>query len=64
MNSGMGHCLTGQGGWEMRVEIELDNGTNISLQYEELKVSSAEDKYQLTNCWRISGNNLQSNGCT
>ena len=23
------HCLTGQGGWEMRMDIRLANGTNI-----------------------------------
>ena len=42
------HCLTGQGGWEMRMDIRLANGTNIFLQYEQFKVASAKDKYQLT----------------
>ena len=43
------HCLTGQGGWEMRMDIKLDNGTNIIiLQYEQFKVASAKDKYKLT----------------
>ena len=42
------HCLTGQGGWEMRMDIKLANGTNIFLQYEHFKVASAEDKYKLT----------------
>ena len=42
------HCLTGQGGWEMRMDIELANGTNIFLQYEQFKVASAKDKYKLT----------------
>ena len=42
------HCLTGQGGWEMRMDIKLANGTNIFLQYEQFKVSSAKDKYKLT----------------
>ena len=42
------HCLTGQGGWEMRMDIKLDNGANISFQYDEFIVSSAEEKYQLT----------------
>ena len=42
------HCLTGQGGWEMRMDIKLANGTNIFLQYEQFKVASAEDKYKLT----------------
>ena len=42
------HCLTGQGGWEMRMDIKLDNGTNIFLQYKQFKVASAKDKYKLT----------------
>ena len=42
------HCLTGQGGWEMRMDIKLANGTNIFLQYEQFKVASARDKYKLT----------------
>ena len=42
------HCLTGQGGWEMRMDIKLANGTNIILQYEKFKVASATDKYKLT----------------
>ena len=42
------HCLTGQGDWEMRMDIKLDNGTNIILQYEQFKVASAKDKYKLT----------------
>ena len=42
------HCLTGQGGWEMRTDIKLTNGTNIFLQYEQFKVASAKDKYKLT----------------
>ena len=42
------HCLTGQGGWEMRMDIKLANGTNIFLQYEHFKVASAKDKYKLT----------------
>ena len=41
------HCLTGQGGWEMRMDIKLVNGTNIFLQYEQFKVASAKDKYKL-----------------
>ena len=28
------HCLTGQGGWEMRVDVQLKDGTNFFLQYE------------------------------
>ena len=42
------HCLTGQGGWEMRMDIKLANGTNIFLQYEQFKVASAKDKYKLS----------------
>jgi len=42
------HCLTGQGGWEMRMDIELANGTNTFLQYEQFKVASAKEKYKLT----------------
>ena len=51
------HCLTSQGGWEMKMDIKLANGTNIFLQYEQFKVASAKDKYKLINCWRISGDN-------
>ena len=42
------HCLTGQGGWEMRMDMKLANGTNIFLQYEQFKVASAKDKYKLS----------------
>ena len=42
------HCLTGQGGWELRMDIKLANGTNIFLQYKQFKVASANDKYKLT----------------
>ena len=42
------HCLTGQGGWEMRMDIKLANGTNIFFQYEQFKVASAKDKYKIT----------------
>ena len=42
------HCLTGQGGWEMRMDINLVDGRNIFLQYEQFKVASAKDKYKLT----------------
>ena len=42
------HCLTGHGGWEMRIDIKLINGTNIFLQYEQFKVASAKDRYKLT----------------
>ena len=42
------HCLTSQGGWEMRMDIKLANGTNIFLQYEQFKVASAISKYEVT----------------
>ena len=42
------HCLTGQGAWEMRMDITLANGAKIVLQYEQFKVASAKDKYKLT----------------
>jgi len=42
------HCLTGQGGWEMRVDLKLSDGTKIFLHYEQFKVASAKDKYKLT----------------
>ena len=42
------HCLTGQGGWEMRMNVTLANGTSIIFQYEQFQVASAEDKYKLT----------------
>ena len=42
------HCLTGQGGWEMRMDIKLANGANVILQYDRFKVASAKDKYKLT----------------
>ena len=42
------HCLTGQGGWGMRIDVTLVNGTSIILQYEQFLVASAKDKYKLT----------------
>ena len=42
------NCLTGQGSWEMRMDIKLANGTDIFLQYEQFKIASAKDKYKLT----------------
>ena len=42
------HCLTSQGSWEMRMDIILANGTKIFLQYEQFKVASATEKYNLT----------------
>ena len=41
------HCLTGQGGWEMRMDIKLANGTKVFFHYEQFKVASAKDKYKL-----------------
>ena len=32
------HCLTGQGGWEMRMDIKLANGTKVFLQYEQFNL--------------------------
>ena len=31
------HCLTSQGGWEMRIDLKLSDGTKVFLQYEQLK---------------------------
>ena len=42
------HCLIGQGGWEMRIDITLTNGMKIFLQNERFKVASAKDKYRMT----------------
>ncbi|XP_065896387.1 ficolin-1-like [Dysidea avara] len=42
------HCLTGQGGWEMRIDIKLANGTKLFFNYEHFKIASARDKYKLT----------------
>ena len=42
------HCLTGQGGWEMRMDIKLANSTKVFLHYELFKVASAKDNYKLT----------------
>ena len=42
------HCLTGNGGWEMRIDIKLTNGTKLFFHYEHFKVASARDKYKLT----------------
>ena len=32
----------------MRIDLKLVNGTKVFLHYEEFKVASAEDKYNLT----------------
>ena len=42
------HCPTGQGGWGMRMDVTLTNGTNIFLQYKQFQVASTNDKYKLT----------------
>ena len=42
------HCPTGQGGWGMRMDVTLTNGTNIFLQYKQFQVTSTNDKYKLT----------------
>jgi len=42
------HCLTGQGGWEMRMEITLADSTKLFYQYRNFTVASAEEKYKLT----------------
>ena len=42
------HCLTGQGGWEMRIDIMLANGTRLFFQYEQFKIASAQENYKLT----------------
>ena len=42
------HCLTGQGGWEMRMDLKHKDGRSIFLHYEQFKVASAKDKYKLT----------------
>ena len=42
------HCLTGQGGWEMRMDLTLDDNTKVFLHYEQFKVASASEKYKLS----------------
>ena len=42
------HCLTGQGSWEMRMDIKYEYGRSVFLHYEQFKVASAKDKYKLT----------------
>ncbi|XP_065896392.1 fibrinogen-like protein 1 [Dysidea avara] len=42
------HCLTGQGGWEMRMDIKYNDGRSIYLQFEQFKVALATEKYNLT----------------
>ena len=42
------HCLTGQGGWEMRMDIKLADGTKVFLHYDQFQVTSAKVKFKLT----------------
>ena len=42
------HCLTGQGGWEMRMDLTLADNTKVFLHYEQFKVASASEKYKLS----------------
>ncbi|XP_065896381.1 ficolin-2-like [Dysidea avara] len=42
------HCLTGQGGWEMRMDVKLADSTKVFLHYKQFKIASAEDKYKIT----------------
>ena len=42
------HCLTGQSGWEMRIDIKYKDGRAIFLHYKQFKVASAKDNYKLT----------------
>ena len=40
--------LTNRGTWEMMIDLELTNGTAISLHYRTFRVGPAEDMYALT----------------
>ena len=40
--------LTNKGTWEMIIDLELTNGTTVSLHYKTFKVGPAEDMYRLT----------------
>ena len=42
------HCLTSKGTWEMMIDLELTDGTSISLHYRTVRVGPAEDMYTLT----------------
>ena len=35
------HCLTGQGGWKMRIDAQLKDGTNFFLQYKDFTIAFA-----------------------
>ena len=40
--------LTSKGTWEMMIDLELTDGTAISLHYKRFKVGPADDMYRLT----------------
>ena len=42
------HCLTGNGDWEMLMDITLINGIRIFYHYKKFIVGSPETKYKLT----------------
>ena len=43
------HCLTGEAGWEMRMDLTLTGRPyKARIQYEQFKVASAQEKYKLT----------------
>jgi len=42
------HYLTGQGGWEMRMDVRFHDANSTYIYYEHFKVASAKDKYKLT----------------
>ncbi|XP_065909904.1 fibrinogen-like protein A [Dysidea avara] len=41
------HCLTGDGGWEMLMDIKLTNGSRILYHYKKFIVGSPETNYKL-----------------
>ena len=42
------HCLTSQGDWEMKIDIQLSNGTRSYMHYGHFRVGPAEDNYRLS----------------
>ena len=42
------HCLTGDGGWEMLIDIRLANNSKILLKYDQIIVGSSESNYRLS----------------
>ena len=42
------HCLTSQGQWELRIDLELTDGTIIYLPYNKFAVGPATEQYPLT----------------